>query len=144
MPRYKVLPYVLMQDVGREVTVWDVDDFGHRSTGQGGTISAFDGTTVTLRTTHYGVIKYPLAKCEVEVQETIPLEECIQYQPGVCSGEVDYFSPRGFGGPLRCQVHQVQRMASYMDPNNSERYAESDLPPSNFDPADAGESWDGE
>jgi hypothetical protein len=142
MPRYSTL-HLDDAALGREVTVWDIER-GHRTTGQGGTLFAFNDKFVTIATKFYGDRTYDITKCSVEVEDTIPLTECIQYDPAVCDGEVDFFSPRGLGGPLRCQVHVDQRMQRYQDPNSMERYAHSDIPPSDFDPALIGESWDGE
>lgn len=141
MPRYSTL-FLDGEALDREVTVWDLNTQGQRTTGQGGTVLQFDRESVTLHTQFYGDMTFDRSKCSVEVEDRIPLTECIQYDPNVCDGEVDYFSPRCLGGPLRCQVHVDHRMANYQ--NSSERYAYSDIPPSDFDPTLIGESWDGE
>lgn len=133
MPRFKDID----RDeclVGQWVTVW-TDDHG-----QGGNIIACDNSSIQVEnklgdtfTFGWGVVS------RVEVEVKIPLEECIQYDPDVCEGEVDYFSPYGFGGPLRCDYHVQKRIESYE--NSMERYADSSVPPDWFDESYAGERW---
>lgn len=65
--------------------------------------------------------------------------ECIQYQGEECYGDVEFFSPAGLGGPLRCEYHRDLRMRSYM--NSIERYANSDVAPAWFDEMNCGERW---
>lgn len=73
--------------------------------------------------------------------EELTAEDCLQYDPDTCKGEVEYFSPDGRGNAFpRCQYHIEKRMESYE--NSMEKYAHSDVPPDWFDPMDAGERWD--
>lgn len=66
-------------------------------------------------------------------------EECIE-DPEECSGPVRMYSPgRGRAFP-RCSFHINKRARSFED--SIERYADSDLAPSWFDPSYAGERWD--
>ena len=70
-------------------------------------------------------------------------EECLDWRDdGTCHGPVEYHS-LGTGGAFpRCHKHWNERLDRYNDPNSLERYANSDVPPPWFDPADAGERWD--
>lgn len=58
-----------------------------------------------------------------------------------CKGPVEYHTT-GMSTKAwpRCSFHQRLREEQYE--NSSERYAYSDIPPSDFDPADAGERWE--
>jgi hypothetical protein len=57
-----------------------------------------------------------------------------------CKGPVNYHTT---GDSIkawpRCAFHQDRRIDQYY--NSMEQYANSDVPPSWFDPADAGETW---
>ena len=67
--------------------------------------------------------------------------ECLG-NPEECVGPVELRgAPDGRSWP-RCVFHDQQRWDSYNDPNSIERYANSDVPPSWFDPTLAGERWD--
>lgn len=59
-----------------------------------------------------------------------------------CTGPVDLWYSGGLNGRSwpRCTYHGEQRLNRYE--NSSERWADSDCPPSWFDPAYAGERWD--
>ena len=67
--------------------------------------------------------------------------ECIE-DPDYCEGTVEYRSVPG-GSPVpRCMAHFQARMDRYE--TSIERYADSDVVPSWFDPSYAGERWDDE
>lgn len=59
-----------------------------------------------------------------------------------CRGPVEYHT---IGSSLqawpRCRLHFEQRLQRYEE-SELERYADSDVAPDWFDPADAGERWD--
>lgn len=58
-----------------------------------------------------------------------------------CSGPVEYhFTGSSTKAWPRCDFHQALREAAYE--NSMERYADSDVAPSWFDPSVAGERWD--
>ena len=57
-----------------------------------------------------------------------------------CAGDVEYHSLDGLSAWPRCAKHFDMRLERYED--SMEKYARSDVAPSWFDPADAGERWD--
>lgn len=57
-----------------------------------------------------------------------------------CSGTVEYRSVPGGSPVARCDAHFDARLERYE--NSLERYADSDLAPSWFDPTACGERWD--
>ena len=57
-----------------------------------------------------------------------------------CEGIVEYSSLDGLRFWPRCDTHFNIRLERYED--SIERYASSDVAPSWFDPADAGERWE--
>jgi len=67
--------------------------------------------------------------------------ECLEQHDGKCKGPVNWHTT---GSRLkafeRCDWHQERRLDRYA--NSMERYADSQVPPSWFDPSHAGESWD--
>jgi hypothetical protein len=68
--------------------------------------------------------------------------ECLDDRDdGECGGVVSYRAVPGGTAWPRCVEHFEQRLAYE---NSLERYADSDVPPSWFDPSLAGESWDDE
>jgi hypothetical protein len=71
--------------------------------------------------------------------------ECIEGPDG-CVGTVEFrpAPPHGERSFARCEAHQEARWARYEDSESVERWADMATPPDWFDPADAGESWDGE
>lgn len=67
--------------------------------------------------------------------------ECLEdYGEGTCSGPVEYHSLGSGNAFPRCEKHWSERLDRYE--NSIEQYADSDVAPSWFDPADAGERWD--
>lgn len=67
---------------------------------------------------------------------------CIQANEDECAGEVEYReSLSGTGTPIpRCGKHWTERLA--LQRNLAVNYPDSSTPPSWFDPANAGETWD--
>lgn len=68
-------------------------------------------------------------------------KECIDYDLEECEGEVEYrmsLSPSGRPFP-RCEKHWQERL-DWQEDHNS-KYPDSDVAPSWFDPANAGERW---
>lgn len=57
-----------------------------------------------------------------------------------CRGDVTMWTTDGLKYWPRCEFHGERRLASYE--NSIERYANSDVAPSWFDPTYAGERWD--
>lgn len=70
--------------------------------------------------------------------------ECLDDHDGKCRGLVEYHSldPGRYRAFPRCDFHWDRRLRRRE--NSIERYADSDVAPSWFDPSYAGESWDGE
>jgi hypothetical protein len=71
-------------------------------------------------------------------------EDCLEHNPDepTCKGEVEYHStdPGRAAAFPRCEHHWTQRLDRRE--NSMEMYADSDVPPSWFDPSIAGERWD--
>lgn len=71
---------------------------------------------------------------------TLDDDACVDSHQENCRGTVEYRSVPG-GSPIaRCVHHFGERMDRYE--NSIERYANSDLAPSWFDPTLCGERWD--
>lgn len=64
---------------------------------------------------------------------------CLDESPE-CSGEVTMWTTDGLRWWPRCEFHGERRLERYE--SSLERYAESDVAPDWFDPADIGERWD--
>ncbi len=81
----------------------------------------------------------------IEPTITYPvLEEgdCLEFRDdGSCQGKVEYHTLDGLTSWPRCIHHFDLRLKRYEE-SDLERYANSDVAPSWFDPADAGERWD--
>jgi hypothetical protein len=73
-------------------------------------------------------------------EREVPYEadECLNFNED-CRGPVDLHWTGGTRSWPRCEFHQDRRMASRE--TSMERYADSDVTPSWFDEADAGERW---
>ena len=72
--------------------------------------------------------------------EVLDAEECLEH--GVeseCRGPVEMHTTDGRRSWPRCTKHAADRLARFE--NSIERYADSDVEPSWFDPSYAGESW---
>jgi hypothetical protein len=68
--------------------------------------------------------------------------ECLDHRQGGCRGPVEMrypLSATGRGFP-RCELHWVKRLDEQDRIN--QYYPDSQIAPSWFDPANAGESWD--
>jgi cytochrome c len=75
--------------------------------------------------------------------EALPDEECLEFHTGHCeAGTTQYRMPlSGTGRSFpRCDLHWEKRLEEQDRIN--ERYPDSPLPPSDFDPSFAGERWD--
>lgn len=78
----------------------------------------------------------------IMVAEPIPLSECIEFGSD-CAGPCDEHSSRsGLTSAIRCESH-YRRHSDRMDAIDR-RYPDSEFAPSWFDPAYAGESWNGD
>ena len=60
---------------------------------------------------------------------------------GTCEGMVEMWSTDGMKSWPSCDKHGMARLKRYEE-SETERYANSDVPPPGFDPMDAGERWD--
>lgn len=58
-----------------------------------------------------------------------------------CSGTVEYRAVPGGSAVARCEAHFEARLERWEN-SDLERYADSDVAPSWFDPTIAGERWD--
>lgn len=66
-------------------------------------------------------------------------EECLEFGDD-CRGPVEYhLRPSDWKSFPRCDYHQERRLERRE--NSLEKYADSDVAPDWFDPADAGERW---
>lgn len=74
----------------------------------------------------------------VERHQFMDADECINRSED-CKGPVDWAGAPGGGSFPRCDYHAEKRWANQSE---LERYADSDVAPNWFDPADAGEHWD--
>lgn len=74
-------------------------------------------------------------------EPTIDPSECLNYGPD-CSGAVEYRMPLSGSGKsfVRCDTHWLERLDVQKGINR--RYPDSPMPPSDFDPYYAGETWD--
>lgn len=123
---------------GDDITLW-FKPKGYN--GQGGTVRAVTATTIDLVS---GTVKREHAHQRDEVHHVdkeVPFEadECLQYDPGTCGGEVELFAPGNGNAFPRCRVHREQRAKGYE--TSMERYADSDVEADWFDPANIGEHW---
>jgi hypothetical protein len=113
------------------------------SSGQGGIVLGHEDGVWHLEC---GTAKYyrQIPDSEVHhvvVEEYLDADECLEYHKGDCSGPVDYhITGSSLKAWPRCQHHAEQRWERY--DQSMERYADSDVVPEWFDPADAGERWE--
>lgn len=66
--------------------------------------------------------------------------ECMD-DPDTCEGAVGYHAVPGGNAMPRCEAHWELRLTRWEE-SDLERYADSDLAPSWFDPEACGERWD--
>lgn len=68
---------------------------------------------------------------------------CLERGPD-CSGPVEYRHAGGMNGKSwpRCTFHGQRRLDRHYDPTSCEAWADSDVPPSWFDPTAIGEQWE--
>lgn len=68
--------------------------------------------------------------------------ECVDFGRGECSGAVVFHSvdPGRASAPPRCATHWTERLERREQ--SIEKYENSDVPPTWFDPTYAGESWE--
>lgn len=69
--------------------------------------------------------------------------ECLEHDPEVCQGAVEYRPTPPFGERAlpRCVFHNDRRWERYEN-SETEKWASMPTAPDWFDPADAGERWD--
>jgi hypothetical protein len=122
---------------GQEVTVWYT-----RGSGQGGRFLRIVEDAIEIETPN-GNRSWALAAIDrIEIEIPHEAEECLEYNDD-CQGPVELHTVGSATRAWpRCRHHADQRYERYE--NSIERYADSDVPPSWFDPSYAGESWDGE
>lgn len=72
--------------------------------------------------------------------------ECLDQRDGECAGPVEYrYALSGTGRSFpRCDRHWAKRLDVQEGLNRRYGHPDSSVPPSDFDPTYAGESWDGE
>lgn len=128
---------------GDECTVWALNANGEWTTGQGGRFVSLEDRKVTITAPGDRTFTYDLDEgdgYEVIVEQAFPAGECLEYSDD-CHGPVELRWP-GSGDRTwpRCVYHgdlRVERAESSI-----ERYADSDVPPTWFDPTAIGERWD--
>lgn len=131
MPQYRCLMRHEIEP-GMKVDVW----FG--SHGQGGVVHEITPDELVIDSPCER-LTYPWSKiATVQIEVEVPLEDCIEYDPDLCRGKVEYFGfsgPFGMSGPLRCEYHVEKRIDRRE--NSIEMWADSDVPP----PGIAHEDW---
>ncbi len=123
---------------GDNITVWRQP---RGQSGQGGTVHSIDAGAVSLiaGTGRFEVVMTRTETHHLTAEVPFDADECLQYDPQRCGGTVELFAPGPGNAFPRCHVHREERARSYE--TSSERFADSDLPPAGFDPADIGEHW---
>lgn len=111
--------------------------------GQGGTVEWCNGVAIRIRSGTAGIVHtyWKAEIAEVCVEEYLDADECLNYDPDTCKGPVDYWHSGGLNGRSwpRCHKHGLQRLEDHE--NSMAKYADSDVEPDWFDPANAGERW---
>jgi hypothetical protein len=125
-------------EVGQDVTAWYLPTGSH---GQGGVVHKVGQDAAVLLSGTAGILNV-IPWDEVH-HWTIELpygpEDCLERGPD-CEGQVGDWYTSGPRSWPRCDFHGNRRMDAYE--NSMERYADSDVVPSWFDPSYAGEHWD--
>ena len=113
--------------------------------GHGGTVEWCNGVAIRLRCGE-NKVAHTYWKTEIDhvtVEEYLDADECLNYgaDGSECRGPVDYWHSGGMSGKSWpcCEKHGLQRLEEHE--NSIERYADSDVAPDWFDPANAGERW---
>jgi hypothetical protein len=122
--------------IGDNICVW----YGQGTSGQGGTLKTLGDDTITIDCPR-GEVSWPLTDVHhLTVDRPLPAEDCLNHNED-CKGPVEMWTTgTSMAAWPRCTFHRDQRWASYE--NSLERFADSDVAPSDFDPADIGECWE--
>lgn len=122
--------------IGDDVTVWT------GSSGQGGVVVESAGLSIAVSAPGDRRFEWDLTDVtQVTVDRPGEAEECLEYGDA-CSGPVEMRHSGGMNGKSwpRCARHGEERLRDRE--GSVEMYADSDIAPSWFDPAAAGERWD--
>lgn len=119
-------------EVGKQVTAWMLPD-GY--SGSGGTITRIAESFLELEGGTDRVFKRILfAEVHHFTEERmLDASECLEFHTGECRGVVDYCPTPPFGERAlpRCEHHNEQRWDRY-ERSETEKYAHSDVAPSDF------------
>lgn len=122
--------------IGQEVTVW----FNRGNNGQGGRVTGKDGG-IDLLAPGDRQLRWELSEiARLSIDAPLPAEDCLDYSDD-CSGPVELWTTgTSMRAWPRCTHHRDKRWDAY--DKSIERYADSDVAPSWFDPTIAGERWE--
>lgn len=146
MPDLKVITIDEIAHNGQEITVHFMPD---GNSGRGGKVLDIcqDGrlgpVTLKMASGENRDMEWEIVDADIHhITTEVPVaaEECLDYGAGNCRGPVDYHWTGGSRSWPRCDYHQEQRMKRREE--SIEKYADSDVAPSWFDPAAAGERWE--
>jgi hypothetical protein len=120
--------------VRQDVTVWT----GYQ--GQGGIVQYIDADKIIVTSPLANFVFPRETVTRITVDLPLPADECLEYSDE-CSGPVEYWHSGGINGRSwpRCTFHGNRRLDRHE--NSMEKYADSDVVPSWFDPSYAGEEW---
>lgn len=109
--------------------------------GQGGIVRSVTPEAVHLVCGTAKIERTLLRADTHHVTQDVPFDadECLEYGADECAGPVELFAPGNGNAFPRCRKHRERRAKSYE--TSMERYADSDVEPDWFDPANAGEHW---
>jgi len=125
----------------------DLDRYSAGSCGQGGVILRYDEDSVTIVNPPGQEFRFEygdIHRIELEHADGRPIldDTCIDASDE-CFGPVTYWNPGyGYRSFTRCDYHGTERIMRHQKDDSFERYADSDVAPSWFDPDIAGERWD--
>lgn len=137
--------------LGQEVTVWYEIERGfgvERGFGQGGVVTATGSGAITVTNPLGEEFAFAIGQVidgrsfrSLEVEVPHEASECLDFGSGDCAGEVSMWHSGGMNGRSwpRCERHGEARLRRHEE--SIERYADSDVAPSWFDPSYAGERW---